>query len=141
MLRNGPMRGTIKESQNKHTNSLPIQTAAQQLLYPPHKEYNVGGTYLGWLNGSQGIASQFRVNVSTAEIVDNNHIVSLITQVEGRWPSTKAISSKNNYLLGSGVTTTDTVLTILPIKQRSSLLRRPDLVDTKERRCGSERNH
>lgn len=55
-------------------------------------------TYLHGLNGSKRIAAEFCVNISPTQVVDNDNVVSLITEIEGCGPSTEAIASKNNDL-------------------------------------------
>ena len=66
-------------------------------------------TYLHGLNGSERVAAEFYVNVSPTQVVDNDNVVSLITEIEGCGPSAEAISSKNDdfFLLPKPILTID----------------------------------
>jgi hypothetical protein len=55
-------------------------------------------TYFWTLNGSKTVASQFHVNVTSRQVIDNDHVVALITQVKSRRPSAKAVAAQDNDL-------------------------------------------
>mmetsp|Transcript_25953 Transcript_25953/g.54135 ORF Transcript_25953/g.54135 Transcript_25953/m.54135 type:complete len:235 (+) Transcript_25953:950-1654(+) len=55
------------------------------------------------LNGSQRIATKFRVNVASAQVIDNDDVMPSITQVKRSGPSTETISTQHNNLLAATI--------------------------------------
>ena len=49
-------------------------------------------------NGRQGRDAQLNVNFATAEVVDNDHVVSLVCKVQSTGPATKTVTTKNKNL-------------------------------------------
>jgi hypothetical protein len=61
--------------------------------------YSFTDTYFRTLNGCETVTSQFHINVASGQIVDNDHVVALITQIKSRGPSAKAVAAQDNDLL------------------------------------------
>ena len=57
-------------------------------------------TYLGRLNGCERVTSKIQVDLTAAQVVDNDDIVASVGKIQRRWPSTKTITTKDNNLLG-----------------------------------------
>mmetsp|Transcript_45916 Transcript_45916/g.70250 ORF Transcript_45916/g.70250 Transcript_45916/m.70250 type:complete len:241 (+) Transcript_45916:704-1426(+) len=55
-------------------------------------------------NGGQRVTSQVKIDLPARQVVHNNNIVSLITQVEGGRPTTETITSQYNHFLLLGFT-------------------------------------
>jgi hypothetical protein len=55
-------------------------------------------THLGTGNGRQRIASQIQINLPSAQIVDNHHVMSAVRQVQRCGPSTESVATQDHDL-------------------------------------------
>ena len=91
-------------------------------------------THIGGLDGRQGVASKFIIDISAREIINNDDLVSLIAEVERSGPSTETIASKDDNFFRS----TGAIGTVFGKKLRGETLGLDSLERSGERRSGDD---